>query len=166
MGPHFERTITIKQTLEEGLEPSTLWLTVITLQGYPLADCTVSPALQHVLHEAATQNSSLCSLQTQELPTDVALLNVIDQFPGVFQARMGLPPRRDHDHGITLLPHTKAVSVHPYRYAYHHKDKIEKQVHQLLEEGVIRHSISPFSSPVILVKKNDNSWRMCVDFRA
>ena len=54
----------------------------------------------------------------------------------------------------------------PYKYAYHHKDEIERQVRELLQARVIRQSTSLFSSPVILVKKKDGTWRMCVDYRA
>ena len=58
------------------------------------------------------------------------------------------------------------MNVCHYHYAHYQKDEIERQVKDLLDNGVIKHSNSAFSSPIILVHKKDQSWRMCVDYRA
>ncbi|WVZ63880.1 hypothetical protein U9M48_013475 [Paspalum notatum var. saurae] len=77
-----------------------------------------------------------------------------------------LPPRRAHDHHITLKAGAQPVAVRPYRYPAAHKDELERQCAAMIEQGIVCRSDSPFSSPVLLVKKPDGSWRFCVDYRA
>ena len=91
---------------------------------------------------------------------------VLSSFQDLFVKPKGLPPSRTHDHQIPLTPGSQPVSVRPYRYPHFQKAEIEKLISEMLESGVIRLSHSPYSSPVILVKKHDGSWRLCIDYRA
>jgi hypothetical protein len=91
---------------------------------------------------------------------------VLVAFDNVFAKPRGLPPQRGCDHAIHLLPGAPPVAVRPYRYPVAHKDELERQCATMLAQGLIRRSTSAFSSPVLLVKKADGSWRFCMDYRA
>ncbi|GJX15841.1 ty3-gypsy retrotransposon protein [Tanacetum coccineum] len=91
---------------------------------------------------------------------------LLKKFETIFQVPSTLPPHRSIDHRIHLFPNTKPVNVRPYRYPHYQKGEMEKLVNEMLSQGTIRVSHSPFSSPVLLVKKKDGSYRFCVDYRA
>lgn len=54
--------------------------------------------------------------------------------------------------------------MRPYHYPYFYKNEIEKIVQELSHSGVIRPNQSPYSSLVLLVRKADGSWKLCVDY--
>ncbi|KAA0043267.1 Transposon Ty3-I Gag-Pol polyprotein [Cucumis melo var. makuwa] len=84
---------------------------------------------------------------------------------GTMKVPRGLPPKRAIDHRILTLPEQRPINVRPYKYGYEQKEEIEKLVAEMLQARVIRPSHSPYSSPVLLVKKKDGGWRFCVDYR-
>lgn len=103
------------------------------------------------------------SKQQESIPHPVKEL--IDQFSHLFADPVALPPQRSANHAIPLIPGAQPVKVRPYKYSPIQKDEIETQLKQMLDQGVIRPSSSPFSSPVLLVRKKDGSWRFCIDYR-
>ncbi|WVZ24709.1 hypothetical protein V8G54_003253 [Vigna mungo] len=97
---------------------------------------------------------------------EVALEAVLQKHYRLFRDLHGLPPPRDKQHCIQLKEGIDPINVRPYRYPHTLKNEIEKQVADMLKAGIICPSSSPFSSPVILVKKKDGSWRFCANYRA
>ena len=60
---------------------------------------------------------------------------------------------------------TKVVTQRSYRLPFHQKNALEELIQHMLTSQMIRPSLSPYSSPVIMVKKKDGTWRLCVDYR-
>lgn len=110
---------------------------------------------------------SLVQGVTVQVPTapHPALSSVLADFSDIFAELKQLPPQRDCDHSIPLIPGSKPVNIRPYQLPHHKKNALEELIKQLLESQVIQPIVSPFSSPVILVKKKDGSWRLCIDYR-
>ena len=100
----------------------------------------------------------------ESIEPDMAVL--LHTFKDVFDQPHGLPASRSHNHSIPLLPNTPSVKVRPYRYPHSQKSEIERIVTEMLAEGIVQRSSSPFSSLVLLVKKKDGTWRFCTDYKA
>jgi hypothetical protein len=89
----------------------------------------------------------------QQLPPKIQKLLL--QFADVFATQVSFPPPRTWKHTIPLVSGAAPFFIRPYRYAPVLKDEIERQVQDMLSAGLIQSSTSPFSSPVLLVKKKD-----------
>jgi len=89
----------------------------------------------------------------------------LDNYSKVFETPKGLPPSRDHDHAINLIPGSVPPNIRPYKYPFAQKSEIELMVAEMLEAGIIQPSRSSFFALVVLVHKKDGSWHMCPDYR-
>ena len=88
------------------------------------------------------------------------------EFPDVFPDDLpGLPPDRDVEFKIELIPGTAPISRRPYRMPPNELAELKTQLNELLKKGLIRPSSSPWGCLAIFVKKKDQSLRMCVDYR-
>jgi hypothetical protein len=110
------------------------------------------------------QLSPVLKHKKEEVVPDT-IQQLVHQFADIFQQPTKLPPQRTMDHHIPLMTRATPINVKPYRYSPTQKDEIESQLTEMLKNGIIQPSVSPFASPVLLVKKKDGLWRFCVDYR-
>ncbi|GKG01680.1 putative reverse transcriptase domain-containing protein, partial [Tanacetum coccineum] len=91
---------------------------------------------------------------------------IVQDFPEVFRKDLpGLPPTRQVEFQIDLVPGAALVARAPYRLAPSEMKKLSEQLKELSDKGFIRPSSSPLGAPVLFVKKKDGSFRMCIDYR-
>ncbi|XP_062085564.1 uncharacterized protein LOC133791660 [Humulus lupulus] len=148
--------------------------TLVTLQGDPTlckSQISLKVMIRTVQNEGQgywVQPSSLVQgdIEPAELGSQEEVAAVLQKHEEVFNMPAGLPPTREREHAITLKEGVGPISFRPYRYAQVQKDEIERLMEEMLQSGIVQPSTSPFSSPVLLVKKKDGSWRFCVDYRA
>ena len=98
-------------------------------------------------------------------PLTVAEIPIVCEFLDVFPEDLPrFPPDRDIEFKIDLIPGITPISRRPYRMPPNELAELKKQLHELLEKGLIRPSSSAWGCPALFVKK-DKSLRMCVDYR-
>ncbi|GJR12157.1 putative reverse transcriptase domain-containing protein [Tanacetum coccineum] len=90
----------------------------------------------------------------------------VRDFPEVFPEDLpGLPPTRQVEFQIDLVPSAAVVARAPYRLAPSELQELSTQLQELSDKGFIRPSSSPWGAPVLFVKKKDGSFQMCIDYR-
>ena len=72
----------------------------------------------------------------------------------------------DHkvEFSIDLLLGTAPISKAPYRMASTKLKELKEQLEELLDKGFIHPSAFPWGAPVLFVKKNDGSMKLCIDY--
>ncbi|GJX27514.1 putative reverse transcriptase domain-containing protein, partial [Tanacetum coccineum] len=91
---------------------------------------------------------------------------IVRDFSEVFPEDLpGLPPMRQVEFQIDLVPGAAPVARAPYRLAPTELQELSTQLQELSDKGFIRPSSSPWGAPVLFVKKKDGSFRMCIDYR-
>lgn len=131
------------------------------LESHEMQKLMQKPVLGYVIHihEMETPSTSV----TIPIPEEIAPL--LEKFKILFEESNTLPPARDCDHAINLMPGSQPPNLRPYRVPHKQKEAMEEIIKKLLQNKEIRESLSPFSSPAVMVRKRDGSWRLCIDYR-
>lgn len=95
-----------------------------------------------------------------------SITNILYEYAHLFHSPTSLPPPRTIFRKVYLFPNTKPVNVRLYHYPHFRKSEMKWFVQEMLKQRIIRPRYSPFSSPILLVKKKDGSYHFCVDYRA
>jgi hypothetical protein len=119
-----------------------------------------APAYMAHCHQMQLLTTEIVKSRHPEIQT------LIQKYDKVFHdLPMKLPPNRNIEHIIEFKLDSAPINIRPYRYPHHHKTKIERLIQDLLKCGVITTSRSPYAAPVVLVRKKDRSFILCINYR-
>ena len=105
-----------------------------------------------------------------EVPQEVrdGLDKILSDFEDMFPEQLpkGRPPKREVEFAIKTEPGAAPPNRPPYRLSPKEHEELQAQIEDLLAQGHIRPSQSPYGAPILFVPKKDGRWRMCIDYRA
>ncbi|CAF4534805.1 unnamed protein product, partial [Rotaria magnacalcarata] len=131
--------------------------TQINMVQHGMISSTTKQTISTADNEVSLINTDLDKYQKEKIK------QLIHKFPDVFNEQ---PERtKKLQHQINLVPDAQPVNSPPFRYAPTRKQIIEQNLNEMLDQGIISPSTSPWASPVILVPKKDGSLRFCIDNR-
>lgn len=148
------------QAYRRGAQPRCQWI------NFPVKYQGGISYLYQLEHNPIVPEQPPLSSQYTESSFQQAVIDLLRQYADVFAQPKGFPVTHDSDHQIALLPDTKLVNGHPYKYPHFHKAEIKSLVQEMVDKGIIQPSRSPFSSLILPIQKKNGSWNFCVDNRA
>ena len=139
-----------------------LWDATVEAKAKRFATAAVSTSSDHDIVEE-------CSVPYYDKPisyevppcSDVNIGEVLREYKYLFRSIPGATTMAFHHIPITDNP----IPVPPRRIPGHYKKEIEHQIHDMLQQGIIEESCSPWMAPTVFVRKKSGDIRLCVDYR-
>ena len=160
----------MKTRPDQPSSPPTSELLISALQMKRLLKGPVMEACLAVVRTPDEDEDEMTPAATSEPAATVPqeIQKLIATFSNVFPPVLppGLPPSRGVDHNIELEPGTRPPVGCTYKMSYPELDELRRQLDELLANGHIQPSKSPYGAPVLFVKKHDGTLRLCTDYRA
>jgi hypothetical protein len=124
--------------------------------------------LEYIADDFVTDKAASNRIVLNQLDAASTLdIRSVSEFLDVFPKELpGMPPDREIEFVIELVPGTAPIFKRPYRMAANQLAELKEQLQELLDKGYIHPSASPWGAPVIFVPKKDGTQRMCVDYRS
>ena len=110
-----------------------------------------------------SKGSKLNSLKEVSIDSVPIVSEYLDVFP---EELPGMPPDRDVEFLIDLLPGYGPIAKRPYKMSVDELKELKKQLGEQLQKGFIQPSSSSWGAPVLFVEKKDRSQRLCIDYRS
>jgi hypothetical protein len=110
----------------------------------------------------ATSLASTQSLSLQQKQVD----GIVEEYKDIFSSPTRVPMHCQVKHPIDLTPSAPLPNGLVYHHSLMENDEIKCQIQELLQKGHIRPNSSPCGSSIVLVQKKDETWRLCIDYKA
>ncbi|GBG82479.1 hypothetical protein CBR_g34855 [Chara braunii] len=132
----------------------------------PISTSVPPPSVESTPPSRADADAEELARYTADL--EPAVRDLIREYHNVFPSSFsyaGIPPMRDVEQSIQLVPDYRVHHQAPYRLSIPEATELKRQLEELLRLGFIKPSNSPWGAPVLFARKADGTLRLCIDYR-
>ncbi|GAA0187596.1 hypothetical protein LIER_34883 [Lithospermum erythrorhizon] len=131
-----------------------------------LPSCLISSLVAHKLLKKGSTGSLAHVFDMEKTVVKLEDVYIVREYADVFPEELpGIPPEREVEFKIDLIPGTSPISMAPYRMDPAKLKELKTQLQELLDKGFIRPIISPWGTPMLFVKKKYGTLRLSIDYR-
>lgn len=133
----------------------------------PVPSANVHGSRVNVIHSVPVSDGAIAAQMDARLTADQQkqLKDLLERYREVFSVNPKGPGMVTHVEHVIDTGDADPIKQRSYRTSRKEEEYIDREVDEMMLNGIIRPSVSPWSSPVVLVAKKDNTLRFCIDYR-